>query len=932
MRKFYVLLSIMAIVALFAPASAAYAKDNGVDDLRGRWDVELFGKNLPPSVILYINDIQENPYSPDMYLAGGCMRSPGSDAFMPLSLAAVADPENGTYDVTIYSTVVEPEGWAYVIRLEGLVTVNGKGVPDDEAGGTVTTEFTTTDEWIGVHHDRRRTKCPSLQINDFFQAELYTHRDIATDPPRETLIYDTETVIVSSAMLVEDPYGNVTRVEYYTDLFSPDVDFIGRFRFTGDAGFPVVPGLPYTFTLLDALGRPIEGAVSTDTWNRCNQGAPTNFNATPATGFINLAWDAVPIIPVEFYPGDYQITMYPMDEQAGEYGAGSIQADYHDMPLNHFDPPAAGNPDGWDFGQGLLELGNGPYEINVWAWNQADEANGGWGSDCAVRDSSQSIIMHKQGEQFGFEFTSLISGNVSDAAGPLYNVHVDACALDDSFCMGNETDQFGNYLISGLPAGEYRVFVWGDQGGWMDEYYFETPFHHEATPVLVVEGTVTPDINFTMEPGGSISGNVSEAGVSLEGVHVDACAWDDSFCYGADTDSDGNYTIFGLPAGDYRVVVWGGQGGWFDEFYQEKQFHHEADPVTVVAGSDTGGVNFTLEIYIEPSPQYLNVQPDHMWADSGGWAEGAEVTLSFGTFSTSEFASVEGNVWFNLNSTGIAPGVDVHITDGVDSKDLLVVSASFDGTDEVENTAWGTAPADSWLGVAVVDENGYENMYWADGFQADEFGNWFVDFDDFDQDFTAAIDAWVHVFDDDGDSTLAHLDIPTYTIVAHPDHEWVSSHGWTIGDVITLYIDENTDPLDGYLFTATQVAAENPDDPGVGYVDFSGWPIDLAPSIFVIVTDSVVTEILLLEYFSIDAFDEAADTVSGTAPPNREVEVGVHQPGGDFLLAVMSDPDGYWVADFGAEGVDMLDVFDIHAMIWDEDGDATQANYDFSSP
>jgi len=35
----------------------------------------------------------------------------------------------------------------------------------------------------------------------------------------------------------------------------------------------------------------------------------------------------------------------------------------------------------------------------------------------------------------------------------------------------------------------------------------------------------------------------------------------------------------------------------------------------------------------EPSSQYLNVQPDHGWADSGGWVVSSEVTISFGSFS-----------------------------------------------------------------------------------------------------------------------------------------------------------------------------------------------------------------------------------------------------------------------------------------------------------
>ena len=1021
MNKKNYFLSILLIVALVVPLTVVHAEDNGVDDLRGRWDVE-WGfdedeENPDSPLILYINDLVEIPNMPDMVFAGGCMRSPGTDTFMPLSLAAAPDPENGIFDVTIYSTVVPVGGEPFVIRLAGEVTVNGNGVMDDVAIGESTT-VSATGQWNGIHHDRRRTKCPSLKNNDLFQGELYTHRDIAYNPYQENLIFDTETVIVSSAMLVEDPYGNVTRVEYYTDLFSPNVDFIGRFRFTGESELSVVPGLPYTFTLLDAFGRPIEGAVSTDTWNRCNQSAPTNFTAIPDLDNIILSWDAVPIIPGQFDPQDYQITMYPMEGQAGEYGAGSIHSAYHNMPLQPFVPPLEGYPDGWDFGNGLNELEDGPYEINVWAWNHADDTNGGWGSDCAVRDTFQIMIMHKQDDQFSFEVTGSISGNVSDADGPLADVHVDACRLDDSFCNGADTDQNGNYRILGLPEGDYRVFVWGGQGGWIDEFYNETPFHREATPV------------------------------------------------------------------------------------------------TVTAGENTSAINFTMEIFIEPSPQYLNVQPDHMWADSGGWAEGADVTLSFGTYSASQFASVDGNVWFDLTDTGIAPGVNVNVTDGVDSKDLLVVSASFDNTDDVENTAWGTAPAGAWLGIAVVDENGYENgFYWVDGIQADEFGNWFVDFDDYGQDFTAVIDAWVHVFDEDGDSTLAHraaadeynptlhvvpahpeihghgwnpdatvtiyvdddddldngfiytesklvndeptwciapcfdvsqvaelpegilpgyvvtmtdgeatrevhttelvwtgtdteaetvigtaspgswvevtshgpelairmvqadengiwvadfsvpgpqdfeqeiLDLsagyhgrsiqfeggvpddgtlaywntPNYSIVAHPDHEWITSEGWNVGDEVAMSIYESNDLTADPLLTMTQVAEPANWDPNIGRVWFDQWaPFDLAPGMFVIVMDGSLTETMEVELLSIDLFDEGIGRVSGTAPPERNVGVGVHQPGADFWMEVASDASGNWIADFGS-GI-FTGVTDVHVMIWDEDGDATQANYDF---
>jgi hypothetical protein len=147
-----------------------------------------------------------------------------------------------------------------------------------------------------------------------------------------------------------------------------------------------------------------------------------------------------------------------------------------------------------------------------------------------------------------------------------------------------------------------------------------------------------------------------------------------------------------------------------------------------------------------------------------------------------------------------------------------------------------------------------------------------------------------------------------------------------------MYIDNNADHTDGYHLMLSQTATQADWDPNIGQVNFNGWePFDLTPDMFVIITDGSTIETLQVEAFSVNSFDETAVTVSGTLPvgSEREVGVGVHQPNEDFWLVVMSDTNGNWLADFGAEGIDTLDVFDIHAMIWDQDGDATQANYNF---
>jgi hypothetical protein len=164
---------------------------------------------------------------------------------------------------------------------------------------------------------------------------------------------------------------------------------------------------------------------------------------------------------------------------------------------------------------------------------------------------------------------------------------------------------------------------------------------------------------------------------------------------------------------------------------------------------------------------------------------------------------------------------------------------------------------------------------------------------------------------------------PNYMIIAQPDHEWVASHGWPVGETVKLSIED-----DEWFETAAPAEW----DPSIGTVlfDWEDWgSFDLTPDMTVIITNGTVTESLQVELHSILSFEESTGIVTGSAPSGRTVGVGVHQPNNDFWMEVLSDGDGAWTANFG-DGV-FSGVFDVHALIWDEDGDATQANYDLSN-
>lgn len=859
-QRLTIILVLAALIIL--TGSAVHAMSNGVDDLRGRWDVDWdFADNPddPPGPLTwYVQDIIPNPDRENAYLANGCMHSPDTGVWAPLSLQAIYQSEENAYELQIYSTIVPFEGEPFVIRFDGWFEVNGSDVVDDQADGTFVSE-PGEGEWSARHHDRRRPECPAVEAPELnFDHDVYTHNDRSYSPAHISTLLEGFTKIVSSAMQITAPDGEVIIAPFYTDLFSPEVNFISDFRFiTSYQGAPIVDQL-YSFVLLDALGEPISGTEREDFWTGCPQEAPTDLfvSEIAMTDDVLLSWTFVPVVSGQFEPaadpqiGMYQIGVGPLQEGATDFGANGIKTPSHMLPWNHFNPGDQGNPDGWDYGVSLSELEDNDYLVSVEAFSQPDPSSGAYGHECSAFKTTEFLVMTKQGDQLSFIHPGAIAGTVTDQAGvPLAGIWVDACEYDNEFepfCRSAETNEEGMYVIATLPEGDYRVSAGG--GYYQQEVYRDPDSDDERVGVL--NGQITEDIDFALSPGGAIAGTITDdAGNPLEFIFVEVCEYynEEPNCAGAESNESGQYEVGGLPAGEYRVRSGGGE--WAIEYYNEQVNHQDATPVPVVVGATTpnidftlalggwisgtvygpggeplggigvdiegggfgtctdengeytleglplgtytvvaghefcgvsgymieaiqgveltdeyrhaGGIDFHLELAPEPSPQYLNVQPDHGWADSGGWEEGSSVTLSYVSneiqYAHNTIVDAFGAVQFNLVVEALSPGVVVAVTDGVDSKELTIVQASFVGADDVDNTAWGTGPAGAWIGVGIVDEN--EDHFWVDNVQVDEFGNWFVDFDDHDQNFGAVTDAWLHVFDEDGDSTIAHLDL-----------------------------------------------------------------------------------------------------------------------------------------------------------------------------
>ena len=206
-----------------------------------------------------------------------------------------------------------------------------------------------------------------------------------------------------------------------------------------------------------------------------------------------------------------------------------------------------------------------------------------------------------------------ISGRVTDGqSNPIANATVWANYWGDGWAGGTKTDANGYYSISNLPSGQYRVQT--EAPGKADQFYNNTCWYAEATPVTVNAPNVTQNINFTLTvPGGSISGIVCDnqgdpiADISVDCILLDG---DSDFDKGEVTGTDGSYTISGLPFGNYIVTApsgWvDGDNSWRSEWFNEKSDWEEADNVLLSSSNpNVNGINFILDNGFPSSVEFI---------------------------------------------------------------------------------------------------------------------------------------------------------------------------------------------------------------------------------------------------------------------------------------------------------------------------------------
>ncbi|MDQ2700619.1 MAG: carboxypeptidase-like regulatory domain-containing protein, partial [Actinomycetota bacterium] len=204
--------------------------------------------------------------------------------------------------------------------------------------------------------------------------------------------------------------------------------------------------------------------------------------------------------------------------------------------------------------------------------------------------------------QLSIAIPGTVTGRMTDSSNAgLDGVCVSLQSQSDSHRYRTLSGADGTFTITGVFPGEYAVHfapaIFGCNSNFISEYFNEQATYPGADRIVVPAGGNRPGVDATLSAGGEISGAVTDdQNDPLPNICVNTYDSAGDPRGGASyTDADGEFTVAGLTAGNYRVRF--SDCGGHDvssEYFDDATTLASATPIPVVA-NETSGISASLD-------------------------------------------------------------------------------------------------------------------------------------------------------------------------------------------------------------------------------------------------------------------------------------------------------------------------------------------------
>jgi hypothetical protein len=231
--------------------------------------------------------------------------------------------------------------------------------------------------------------------------------------------------------------------------------------------------------------------------------------------------------------------------------------------------------------------------------------------------SADPIVVGSQEARSGIDVTLQMSPSISGTVTGLGSenvfrgiagVGVQVMDANGNYVGLGTTDSSGQYRISGLSPGSYRVqFVYYNPNSddhWAPQWLGNVAFPADSSPVVVASGQQVTGIDAVLVAGGSIDGIVTFADDHPAATNVSVWAYLENATTGnheaaqiATTNGSGAYSVKGLRAGRYvlRFVDNTPSSPYAEEYWNNSLEGSSAAPIELTAAEAVVGFDATLD-------------------------------------------------------------------------------------------------------------------------------------------------------------------------------------------------------------------------------------------------------------------------------------------------------------------------------------------------